>query len=54
MKLLKPSEAADMLRISVRKLSDLMYSGEIPRYKVGGQNRIKEEDLLRYLARNRA
>jgi hypothetical protein len=46
-KLLTESEAADYMRLTVRKLHDLFKSGELPRRTVKGSKRFgyRKEDL---------
>lgn len=48
----KPSEVADMLKISKTAMYDLLKAGKIAHYKVGekgGSTLIKAEDLQAYL-----
>jgi len=52
-RLLTPSEAAAFLSISLRTLSRLTASGELPYARIGGQRRYEMEALLAYIARQR-
>jgi excisionase family DNA binding protein len=52
-RLLTPSEAAAFLSISLRTLSRLTASGEVPYARIGGQRRYEMEALLAYVARQR-
>ena len=52
-RLLTPSEAAAFLSISLRTLSRLTASGEVPYARIGGQRRYEMEALLAFVARQR-
>lgn len=47
--LLTSAEAAELLRISVPTLHNLVSVGKVPAYKLGRRNRYKKEELLRLL-----
>ncbi|MBE3562246.1 MAG: helix-turn-helix domain-containing protein [Hydrogenibacillus schlegelii] len=47
---LTPEEAAKRLRVSVRTVYRQLKDGRLPGVKVGGQWRIRREELERYLA----
>lgn len=49
--LLKLDEVASQLRLSVRKVSDLIADGELDSVKVGGARRVRAVDLDAYVAR---
>ena len=52
-RLLTPSEAAAFLSISLRSLSRLTESGELPHARIGRQRRYEMEALLAFVARQR-
>lgn len=48
--LLTKDQAAQFLCVSVRKVEQLMASGELPRVRIGSLARIRPADLRRYVA----
>ena len=52
-RLLTPSEAAAFLSISLRTLSRLTASGELPYARIGRQRRYEMEALLAFVASQR-
>jgi excisionase family DNA binding protein len=54
LKLLKVKEAADVLSVSVSKMNDLYYRGEIRHVRVDRSVRFRESDLERYVEANTA
>ena len=44
-------ECADLLKVSVSTVRKLIASGELKAFKVGGQWRIRKEDLDSYIDR---
>ncbi len=55
LKLLKVKHAAEVLSISVSKMNDLYYGGEIPHVRVGKRSvRFRESDLESYVEANAA
>ncbi len=53
MELLKPSEVAVSLRVTVRTVQRLIKRGDLPAVKVGERFRIRKDDLDAYLQRQR-
>jgi excisionase family DNA binding protein len=51
---LSPRQAAAMLQVSRPHLNQLLDAGSIPSRKVGTRRRIRFEDLVAYLERERA
>lgn len=51
--LLTPAEAADILRVSRRRIYALVDRGTLPAFKFGRSLRIAEEDILALLQRSR-
>jgi excisionase family DNA binding protein len=50
--LLTPQEVADRLKVSLRQIYYLVDAGELPPpFKIGRQNRWREQDLTSYLDR---
>jgi putative molybdopterin biosynthesis protein len=49
MTFLTVNQVADLLQLSRSKVYALVSSGELPRHKIGGSIRIKEDDLFSYL-----
>ncbi len=52
-RLLTPSEAAEFLSVSLRTLTRLTVTGDLPYARIGGQRRFELEALLAYVARHR-
>ena len=52
--LLKPSEAADELRVSRSKIYELLAANAIPKIKVGSSVRVPREALIEWIAQQRA
>jgi excisionase family DNA binding protein len=48
-RLLTPQDVADMLQMSLKKVYRLLQAGKIKNHKLGGQRRIKPEDLDAYI-----
>lgn len=51
--LLTPNEAAEFLSVSLRTLTRLTATGDLPHARIGGQRRFELEALLAYVARRR-
>ena len=49
MRLLKLSEAGDLLQVSTRTLQRMILQKELPAFKVGGQWRMRESQLRQWL-----
>ena len=47
--LLTPKDVANKLKVSYRKVLDMIALGELPAYKIGGVFRISEREIHRYL-----
>jgi len=48
-RLLTLNEAAELLQVSTRTLQRMIHSGEMPALKVGGQWRVREAQLRRWV-----
>lgn len=48
-RLLTLNEAAELLQVSTRTLQRMIYSGEMPALKVGGQWRVREAQLRQWV-----
>jgi excisionase family DNA binding protein len=48
-RLLTLSEAADLLQVSTRTLQRMIRNGQLPAFKVGGQWRLRETQLLQWV-----
>ncbi len=48
-RLLTLSEAAELLHVSTRTLQRMIQSGDLPALKVGGQWRVRESQLQRWV-----
>ena len=48
-RLLTLSEAANLLQVSTRTLQRMIRSGELPAFKVGGQWRLREAQLIQWV-----
>lgn len=46
-------DVAELLKLSERKVYDIVSSGKLSAYKIGGSIRVSEEDLLAYLEDSR-
>ena len=49
MKLLKTEEVGKILSFSPKKIRKMIASGELPALKIGGEFRIRQEDLQNYV-----
>jgi excisionase family DNA binding protein len=49
MKLLRTEQVGEILSFSPKKIRQMIMNGEIPSLKIGGEYRVKEEDLLTYI-----
>lgn len=47
-------EVAQTLRMGLTALNDLLMSGELPSYVIGGKRLVSEDDLNAYIASKRA
>lgn len=52
--MLRPREVARVLSVGKSTVYDLMRSGALPSYRIGGSLRVRPEDLERFIASNRA
>ena len=49
MKLLKTEEVGQILSFSPKKIRKMIATGELPALKIGGEFRIRQEDLQNYV-----
>lgn len=49
MKLLKTEEVGEILSFSPKKIRKMIAAGELPALKIGGEFRIRQEDLQNYV-----
>ena len=49
MKLLKTEEVGKILSFSPKKIRKMIATGELPALKIGGEFRIRQEDLQNYV-----
>lgn len=49
MKLLKTEEVGQILSFSPKKIRKMISTGELPALKIGGEFRIRQEDLENYV-----
>lgn len=49
----KPSEIAELLNISVRKVRELITSGKLPAIKIGKVYRVRKDDLDEFIEKGR-
>ena len=49
MKLLKTEEVGEILSFSPKKIRKMIAAGELPALKIGGEYRIRQEDLQNYV-----
>ena len=49
MKLLKTEEVGKILSFSPKKIRKMIAAGELPALKIGGEFRIRQEDLQNYV-----
>jgi excisionase family DNA binding protein len=49
LKLLTPKDVAEVLRLSMQTVYELLKTGQLPHYKVGRSYRVSEEQLADYL-----
>lgn len=47
-------EVAQALRMGLTALNDILMSGELPSYVIGGKRLVSEDDLNAYIASKRA
>jgi len=48
-KIYKPKEVAEILNVGYNKVLDMIHLGQLSAYKIGGEYRISDQQVLRYL-----
>jgi len=44
-----PKEVAEILNVGYNKVLDMIHLGQLSAYKIGGEYRISDQQILRYL-----